>query len=113
MERWKELEFKNGDVMITVIKTVDEVEKLGNLFKHCIHTNGYHREEDALLLCGYYKGKPKETIEVSLENFTIVQSRGLGNKASRYNKPIIATLTKNLRTIKKIAKQKEVKLKSA
>ena len=27
----KELEFKNGDVMITVIKTVDEVEKLGNL----------------------------------------------------------------------------------
>lgn len=113
MERWKDVEFKEGDVRITIIKTVDEVEHLGKLFGHCIHTNGYHREESSLLLCGHYKEKPKETIELSLKDFRILQSRGRGNRASRYNKPIISTLEKNIKVIRKIAKQKNVKLKSA
>lgn len=106
IQKFKDLELKEKNITIKVIDSVFEIERLGNLFHHCIHTNDYHKKKNSLLLCGYHKDKPMETIEFNLNKFTIIQSRGLQNKASKYNKKIIETLNNNITMIKKLSKRK-------
>lgn len=91
--------FSERNISINVIETVREFLEEGCFHNHCVFTNEYYKKENSLILSAKVNGVPVETIQVSLENLEILQSRGKGNKASKYNRQIISLVTRNLHQI--------------
>lgn len=71
------------------------------LQKHGVFSNEYYKKVNSLILSARIKNKPVETIEVSLKNMSIVQSRGLRNKATEYHDRIINLVQSNINLIHK------------
>jgi hypothetical protein len=94
------ISFSSGDLSVKVLETVQEFQEQGEIHKHCVFTNEYFKKQESLIMAAMFNGQPVETIEVSLKNFEIVQSRGLSNKASEYNKDIINLVNKNMNVLK-------------
>ena len=91
--------FSERNISINVIESVREFLEEGSFHNHCVFTNEYYKKENSLILSAKVNGVPVETIQVSLENLEILQSRGKGNKASKYNKQIISLISRNLHQI--------------
>jgi len=104
-KKFFELEFTNGNISITVLKSIDEFKEEGDELKHCVYTNEYYLKENSLILSAKVDGKRTETIEVKLPQLRIEQSRGISNKVTPYNEKIVALVRKNLKKIKAIIKQ--------
>ena len=96
--------FSKGNITIKVLENLQEFIAEAEAHKHCVFTNEYYKKPDSLILSAKVDGRPVETIEISLSQMRIVQSRGLENKASQYNKEIIQLLSKNLGKIRKLYK---------
>lgn len=93
------LVFSEKNISINVIETVKEFLEEGCIHNHCVFTNEYYKKQNSLVLSAKVNGVHTETIQVSLQNLEILQSRGKGNKASKYNKEIIKLVSKNLHQI--------------
>jgi len=106
------LAFQENQIKIEVIDTVEKVLEYGDKFKHCIYTNSYYKKKDSLLLVAFAGKEPVETIEFSLTNFKVLQSRGLQNEASKFNAQILELISKNTSKIKSIKPDKQKKSKS-
>lgn len=98
------LKFQSDNISVRVLESVEEFIEQGDLFKHCVFTNNYHTKEHSLILGAYYNDVPVETVEVSLKEMKVVQSRGLQNKASEFNDQIVQLVNNNIQTIIKISK---------
>ncbi|MDH5825791.1 PcfJ domain-containing protein [Sphingobacterium faecium] len=94
------ISFASGNLTVKVLETVQEFQEQGEIHRHCVFTNEYFKRNESLIMAAMFNGKPVETVEVSLENFEIVQSRGLSNKVSEYNKDIINLVNKNMNVLK-------------
>lgn len=94
------LVFSEKNISINVIETIKEFLEEGCIHKHCVFTNEYYKKENSLILSAKVNGIHAETIQISLENLEVLQSRGIGNKATKYNKQIINLVSKNLHQIK-------------
>ncbi|MCP1996686.1 PcfJ domain-containing protein [Flavobacterium sp. HSC-61S13] len=92
--------FSKNDIEIKVLESVQEFKEEGDIHNHCVFTNEYYNKEDSLVLSAKVKSKPVETVEISLSKMKIIQSRGLGNEASKHNKEIVSLVKKNLHIIK-------------
>lgn len=88
--------FCEKNISITVIETVKEFLEEGCYHNHCVFTNEYYKKQNSLILSAKVDGIPTETIQLSLENFEVLQSRGRGNKASKHNKQILSLINRNL-----------------
>ncbi|RKD96770.1 PcfJ domain-containing protein [Marinifilum flexuosum] len=99
------LKFKAGDIIIQPITTIAGFKEEADNLNHCVYSNKYFNKEDSLIMSARINGKPIETIELSLTDYKIIQSRGKCNQASEYHDKIIETVRKN---ISKIAEIKEV-----
>lgn len=97
------LVFSDKEIIVKVLENVQEFMEEGDALKHCLFTNEYYNKKDSLVLSARIEEKPIETIEVSLTEMKVVQSRGLNNKATEYNKRIVKLMKKNLKTIKLLA----------
>ena len=76
----------------------------GETMYHCVFANKYYKKEKLLILTAKNnKGERLETIEVDLEKFSIIQSRGKFNNSTPYHDKIVSLVNKNMRKIKKIA----------
>jgi predicted Zn-ribbon and HTH transcriptional regulator len=95
------LMFTNGTVTVMVLESVPEFAEEGLKLHHCVFTNEYFKREKSLILSARINDNPIETIEVDLEQFKIVQSRGLQNKPSEYNNDILKLVRRNMPVIKK------------
>lgn len=93
--------FSKGDITVKVLESIKEFIAEGQAHKHCVYTNAYYQKADSLILSARIANKPVETIEISLTQMKIVQSRGRGNKASKHNKAIIELVKSNIPVIKK------------
>lgn len=93
------LVFSEKNISINVIETIREFLEEGCIHHHCVFTNEYYKKKDSLILSAKVNGVHMETIQLSLENFEVLQSRGRGNKASQYNKQIIRLINKNVHQI--------------
>lgn len=93
------LVFSEKNISITVIESVKDFLKEGIIHNHCVFTNDYYKKENSLILSAKVDGVHAETIQVSLENLEILQSRGKGNKATKHNRAIISLVKKNLHQI--------------
>lgn len=99
------LVFSNKNLTIKVLESVQEFIEEGEIHKHCVFTNSYYKKADSLCFSARVNGKPVETIEVSLSEMKVLQSRGLSNKASIYNQQIKDLLNKNMDVIKRRSKE--------
>jgi hypothetical protein len=102
------LHFSDGEIVVKVMESVKEFLIEGDTHNHCVFTNEYFNKKESLILTASIGNTKLETIEVSLENFSIVQARGKGNKSTKHNGKIIKLVTQNLSKIKQIAMKKAV-----
>lgn len=90
----------DGELSIQVIQSVAEFLEEGTEMHHCVFANEYYKKKDSLILSAKVAGKRKETIEVNLKTFSIVQSRAAFNKYSEYHARIIELMNRNMDLIR-------------
>ena len=61
----------------------------------------YYLKPDTLVFSARIEDKRVETVELSLETFKVLQSRGLCNKNTKYHKRIMNLVHKNIALIRK------------
>jgi hypothetical protein len=98
------LHFAEGEITVKVLETVEEFLNEGDQLGHCVFGGEYFKKVDSLILSARIKNKSVETIEVNLKNMSIVQSRGLKNKATEYHDRIINLVNKNVPRIAQMQK---------
>jgi DNA-directed RNA polymerase subunit RPC12/RpoP len=101
-QKFFDLEFSTGDISIKVLQSVEEFKDEGDELNHCIYTNEYYLKEKSLILSAKVNGKRTETIELTLPELKIEQSRGFKNKSTEHHNQIIKLVKKNLNVIRKI-----------
>ncbi|AMQ00960.1 hypothetical protein AY601_4109 [Pedobacter cryoconitis] len=92
--------FSDGELTIKILESVKEFIAEGDHHKHCIYTNRYYSKPDSLCFSAKIEGDPVETIELSLTNMKIIQSRGKNNEPSIHHDKIINLMKKNISVIK-------------
>lgn len=90
----------DGELLIQVLKSVTEFFEEGESMHHCVFANEYYKKKDSLILSAKVAGERKETIEVNLKTFSIVQSRAAFNKSSEYHDRIIELINRNMNLIR-------------
>lgn len=95
------LVFKKGSLAIKVLESIQEFIDESEAHGHCVYTSNYYRRKDSLILSAKVDGQPVETIEISLSNMKIVQSRGLENEPTKYHDQIVKLMQRNLPAIRK------------
>ncbi|PXV56005.1 PcfJ-like protein, partial [Dysgonomonas alginatilytica] len=73
-ERFFGLMFSDGIISVRVLESVAEIVAEGRAMKHCVAS--YHSKADSLILTACIDGKKIETIELSLSQLRVIQSRG-------------------------------------
>lgn len=94
------LEIKEDDIVIRSLQSVSQFYQEGKAMHHCVYANEYYKRKDSLILSAKVAGERKETIEVNLKTFSIVQSRSAFNKSSEYHARIIELMNKNMNLIR-------------
>lgn len=98
-EKFFGLMFSDGVISIHVLESVAEIILEGKLMHHCV--GSYHSKKDSLILSACIDGKKIETIEVSLTQLQVIQSRGVCNKNTKYHDRIINLVNQNIPLIEK------------
>ncbi len=93
--------FSDDLINVRVLTSVQEFVEEGDNMHHCVYTNNYYKKNDSLILSATIGGKRIETIEISLNSFTIIQSRGPLNRNTEYHDRIIELVKKNMPLIRK------------
>lgn len=94
------LSFTDGLIVVSVLESVDEYYKEGNALHHCVGQSEYYLKPKSLVLSARIDNKRIETVELSLETFKILQSRGLCNQDTEFHERIINLVQKNVRKIR-------------
>lgn len=97
--------FVSGDITVKVLESVQEFVQESLAHKHCVFGAEYFKKENSLVFSATVKGVQVETVELSLKDMQVVQSRGLHNKASEYNDDIKKLVDKNIGQVRKIYDQ--------
>lgn len=103
-KKYFSLIFKEKDITIQVMKSIDQFIKEGDLLEHCIFANKYYKREESLMLSARIKGKVTETVEVNLETMEVEQARGYDNLPTEHHDRIVKLVNKNLKKIEKVHK---------
>ena len=99
--------FAKGHITIQIIPTAKAIKEEGIAMHHCV--GGYYNQPNSLILSARVDGKRMETIEVSLTDYRIVQSRGLQNKQTSYHNQIVHLMKQGLPEIRKRNEQHKLK----
>ena len=97
-EQFFDMLFTDNELSISIIKSARGIKEEGKAMHHCV--GGYYNNPNSLILSATIGGKRIETIEVSLADYTLVQSRGLQNCSTRYHGRIVKLIKDNLDTIR-------------
>lgn len=111
-ERFQELKskffgisFTDGMIQVRTLESVQDYLTEGTELRHCVFSNEYYLKEDSLILSATIEGRRIETIEVSLDTFQVVQSRGVCNKNTEYHDQIVSLVNANKRLIRQRMRQ--------
>lgn len=88
------LVFSDGLISVRVLESVADIVLEGKLMHHCV--GSYHSKTDSLILSACIDGQRIETIEVSLSQLKVIQSRGNCNKNSEHHSRIINLVESNI-----------------
>lgn len=92
--------FSNGSIQIRMLESSEEVMLEGDALHHCVFANNYHLRENSLLFTARMNSERLETVEFSLSQMQVVQSRGLCNQNTEYHEQIIALVNQNKHLIR-------------
>lgn len=92
------LAFSDELVNVRVLESIAEILMEGRMMHHCV--GGYHSKADSLILTACINGKKIETVEVSLSELRVIQSKGVCNKPTEYHDRIVALVNNNIPLIK-------------
>lgn len=81
------LAFSDGTISIRVLESIADIILEGKMIHHCV--GGYYSKADSLILSACIDGKRIETIEVSISQLKVIQSRGVCNKNTKHHDRII------------------------
>lgn len=104
-ERFLDMILKDDNITIQVIPTAMGIAEEGAHMCHCV--GGYYNRSESLILSAKIGNKRMETVEVNLEKYKVVQSRGVQNKETPYHQQIVELVNKNMKEIKKRNKIKK------
>lgn len=116
------IELKSDGFTIKVLPSVEEFEKEGTEMHHCVFANEYFdvkRNPNTLILSarkGDDWSNPDEiieTIEVSLREYSIIQSRGHCNENTPYHNKIMALVLNHMDEIREINEARLAKKQEA
>ena len=99
--RYFGLQFTDGEIVVSVLESIDTHYEEGKAMHHCVGSRGYYLNPDSLIMSARIDGKRIETIEISLSSFVILQCRGVCNQNSAYHDQILALVNKNMAQIRK------------
>ena len=102
IKKFKGIQLRFQDIVITPIQTVMDVYQEGLALHHCVYHSGYHREENNLLLSARKGSQRLETIALDLENMQVEQCRGLQNTNTDQHNLILNIINSNMNLITKI-----------
>lgn len=117
-----DMELKSDEFTIKVLPSVEAFEKEGTEMHHCVFANEYYdvdRNPNTLILSarkGDDWNNPDEiieTIEVSLREYSIIQSRGHCNGNTPYHNKIMALVLNHMDEIKAINEARLAKKQEA
>lgn len=91
------LMFSDGTISIRVLESVAEIITEGKLMYHCI--GDYHSKTESLILSACIDGEKIETVEVSLSQLRVIQSRGICNKNTEFHDRIVNLVNQNISLI--------------
>lgn len=94
------IEIKEDDIVIRPLQSVSQFYQEGKAMHHCVYANEYYKKKDCLILSARVAGKRKETIEVNLKTFKVIQSRAVCNKNSEYHERIIELMNRNMNLLR-------------
>lgn len=92
--------FTDGEIQVRVLESVREYIQEGEAMHHCVYQCKYHLKPESLVLSATMDGKRLETVELSLEDYKVVQSRGVCNENTPYHDRIIQLVESNAFMIK-------------
>lgn len=93
--------FTDGLITISVLDSVKAYLEEGDAMHHCVGQCHYYAKANSLVLSARIDGKRIETVELSLETFKVLQSRGVCNKSTEYHQRIINLVEQNKSTIQR------------
>jgi hypothetical protein len=93
--------FTDGLIQVKVLESVEEVVREGEAMRHCVYTNSYHLKPDSLILSAFIGDRRIETVELSLSQLKVLQSRGVCNSNTEYHDRIIKLVIENIHLIQK------------
>ena len=87
---------KDKDIEISVLDTIEAYQAEGEAMHHCVFKCEYYTKENSVILSAHDKdGNRIETIEFSLTENKVVQSRGVCNENTEYHDRIVNLVNAN------------------
>jgi len=96
-----DIEFTDGLIKISVLRSVLEFLEEGTAMHHCVYSAAYYARKDSLILSARIGDKRIETVEVNLKTMQLVQSRGVCNQGTEYHDRIVGLVKSNIGIIRK------------
>ena len=97
--RYFGMEMTDGEIEIHSIDTIDDYYKIGDKQSICCGTAKYYLKEDTLTLTAYIGNKQIATIEISLDDYHIIQCRAFANGICEYTEQIAGIINANKKMI--------------
>lgn len=94
--------FEEDNIRIKPLTSVEQFLDEGTEMGHCVFESEYFKKETSLILSAQVDSLPMETVEVSLLNLKVIQSRGAGNGMTKHHKKIVNLVNNNMQQIHKI-----------
>lgn len=91
-----DISFSDGDIVVSVLNSIEAYMKEGAAMHHCVFDAKYYCRKDSLVLSAHDKdGERIETVEFSLTENKVLQSRGVRNSETKYHERIINLVNSN------------------
>ena len=95
------LEMTDGEIQIHTLDTIDEYYEVGKSQRLCVASSKYYLKFNSLVFVAVISNKVVATVEISLEDYSIVQCRAFANGVSEYQDRITEIISKNTNLIEK------------
>lgn len=93
--RYFGLSMSDGQINLHTLDTIDDYYEVGRKMSICVGSAHYFNKSESLVLVAYIGTKQVATIEVSLQDYTILQCRGYANGSCEYSKQIADIIKAN------------------
>lgn len=107
IKKFSELIISDDRLRIAPLMSVQEFIDEGAAMHHCVFANSYYSKPNSLILSARDSaGNRIETIEVDLQKFIVLQSRGVHNSLTPQHDRIVNLVNENMGKIQSICKRK-------